>query len=250
MINNSSLNDNDANTAEAILNKKKQAFEKSLNTQIRKEKTANEEKGITIIKFAKYSASWNIDNKEPKAPVFLADVTIKKAGKYFLNISNEFEINNVLIQYFKNEKQIEPSQKITELLKNPVKLGEMDEVIKTLEDYYLAQGVEGFKISDMNIIGCFDYSTQAMVKDLESEEFQNLLMDHELGEAIATANFDMIDEKIINQYKIDEKEIFEEIDTLKPSKEFIILDADSSQHFAVLAAAKNLHLIIKGPPGA
>ena len=249
MINNSSLNDNDANTAEAILNKKKQAFEKSLNTQIRKEKTANEEKGITIIKFAKYSASWNIDNKEPKAPVFLADVTIKKAGKYFLNISNEFEINNVLIQYFKNEKQIEPSQKITELLKNPVKLGEMDEVIKTLEDYYLAQGVEGFKISDMNIIGCFDYSTQAMVKDLESEEFQNLMMDHELGEAIATANFDMIDEKIINQYKIDEKEIFEEIDTLKPSKEFIILDADSSQHFAVLAAAKNLHLIIKGPPG-
>ena len=249
MINNSSLNDNDANTAEAILNKKKQAFEKSLNTQIRKEKTANEEKGITIIKFAKYSASWNIDNKEPKAPVFLADVTIKKAGKYFLNISSEFEINNVLIQYFKNEKQIEPSQKITELLKNPVKLGEMDEVIKTLEDYYLAQGVEGFKISDMNIIGCFDYSTQAMVKDLESEEFQNLMMDHELGEAIATANFDMIDEKIINQYKIDEKEIFEEIDTLKPSKEFIILDADSSQHFAVLAAAKNLHLIIKGPPG-
>ena len=249
MINNSSLNDNDANTAEAILNKKKQAFEKSLNTQIRKEKTANEEKGITIIKFAKYSASWNIDNKEPKAPVFLADVTIKKAGKYFLNISSEFEINNVLIQYFKNEKQIEPSQKITELLKNPVKLGEMDEVIKTLEDYYLAQGVEGFKISDMNIIGCFDYSTQAMVKDLESEEFQNLMMDHELGEAIATANFDMIDEKIINQYKIDEKAIFEEIDTLKPSKEFIILDADSSQHFAVLAAAKNLHLIIKGPPG-
>ena len=97
MINNSSLNDNDANTAEAILNKKKQAFEKSLNTQIRKEKTANEEKGITIIKFAKYSASWNIDNKEPKAPVFLADVTIKKGGKYFLNISNEFEINNVSI---------------------------------------------------------------------------------------------------------------------------------------------------------
>ena len=249
MINNSSLDGSEANTAEGILNKKKQEFEKSLNTQIRKEKTANEEKGISIIKFAKFSASWNIDNKEPKAPVFLADVTIKKAGKYFLNISNEFEINNVLIQYFKNEKQIEPSQKITELLKNPVKLGEMDEVIKTLEDYYLAQGVEGFKISDMNIIGCFDYSTQAMVKDLESEEFQNLMMDHELGEAIATADFDMIDEKIINQYKIDEKEIFEEIDTLKPSKEFIILDADSSQHFAVLAAAKNLHLIIKGPPG-
>ena len=88
MINNSSLNDNDVNTAEAILNKKKQAFEKSLNTQIKKEKTANEEKGISIIKFAKYSAFWNIDNKEPKAPVFLADVTIKKAGKYFLNISN------------------------------------------------------------------------------------------------------------------------------------------------------------------
>ena len=37
MINNSSLNDSEANRAEVILNKKKQAFEKSLNTQIRKE---------------------------------------------------------------------------------------------------------------------------------------------------------------------------------------------------------------------
>ena len=249
MIARSSFSESNTDKTGEILNQKKKKFEKSLNTQIRKEKTANEEKGISIIKFAKFSASWNLENKEPKAPVFLADVTVRKSAKHFFNISNEFEINNVLIQYFKNEKKIEPSEKISELIKNPVKLGEMDEVIKTLENYYLDQGVEGFKISDMNIIGCFDYSTQAMVKDLESEEFQTLMMDHELGEAIATADFDKIDEKIVDQYKIDEKEIFEEIDTLKPSKEFIILDADSSQHFAILAAAKNLHLIIKGPPG-
>jgi superfamily I DNA and/or RNA helicase/very-short-patch-repair endonuclease len=246
---NSSQNEDVAKKAQDTLDQKKQNFEKSLNTQIRKEKSANEEKGISIIKFAKFSATWNVDNKQPKAPVFLADVTIRKSGKHFLNISNEFEINNVLIQYFKHERKIEPSPKITELMKNPVKLDEMSEVIKTLKKYYLNEGIHGFEITDMNFIGCFDYSTQAMVKDLESEEFQNLVMEHELGEAIATADFDKIDKKIIDQYKINDKDVYEEIDTLKPSKEFIILDADSSQHSAVLAAGKDLHLIIKGPPG-
>ena len=76
----------------------------------KKESAANEEKGVSVIKYAKHFVSWYEDGKDPKAPLFLSSISIKKRGKYKITISNEFEVNQVLIEYFKNEKGITPSK--------------------------------------------------------------------------------------------------------------------------------------------
>jgi hypothetical protein len=55
----------------------------------KKESAANEEKGVSVIKYARHFVSWNDNNKDPKAPLFLSSISIKKRGKYKITISNE-----------------------------------------------------------------------------------------------------------------------------------------------------------------
>ena len=97
------------------------------------------------------------------------------------------------------------------------------------------------------MLGYFDYSNLPMVSDLGSYEFEELFSDHELGEAIVTVDGDKIDQEIRDAYKVFPTD--EEIDTIKPSEEYLILDSDSSQQLPVLAAGKGFHLIVQGPPG-
>ena len=97
------------------------------------------------------------------------------------------------------------------------------------------------------MLGYFDYSNLPMVSDLGSSEFEELFSDHELGEAIVTVDGDKIDQEIRDAYKVFPTD--EEIDTIKPSEEYLILDSDSSQQLPVLAAGKGFHLIVQGPPG-
>ena len=214
----------------------------------KKESTANEEKGVSVIKYARHFVTWDDENKKPKAPLFLSSVSIKKRGKYKLTISNEFEVNQVLIEYFKNEKGILPSKEFEEkYIVDGIGINKFSEAIDAFKSYYVAQGVKSLKIKDKSMLGYFDYSNLPMVADLGSSEFEELFSDHELGEAIVTVNGDKIDEKIRDTYKVFPTD--EEIDTIKPSEEYLILDSDSSQQIPVLAAGKGFHLIVQGPPG-
>ena len=214
----------------------------------KKESTANEEKGVSVIKYARHFVTWDDENKKPKAPLFLSSVSIKKRGKYKLTISNEFEVNQVLIEYFKNEKGILPSKEFEEkYIVDGIGINKFSEAIDAFKSYYVAQGVKSLKIKDKSLFGYFDYSNLPMVADLGSSEFEELFSDHELGEAIVTVNGDKIDEKIRDTYKVFPTD--EEIDTIKPSEEYLILDSDSSQQIPVLAAGKGFHLIVQGPPG-
>lgn len=214
----------------------------------KKESVANEEKGVSVIKYARHFVSWNDNNKDPKAPLFLSSISIKKRGKYKITISNEFEVNQVLIEYFKNEKGILPSKEFEEkYIVEGLSVNKFSDAIQEFQSYYDAQGVKGLKIEDKSMLGYFDYSNLPMVSDLGSSEFEELFSDHELGEAIVAVDGDKIDEEIRDAYKVFPTD--EEIDTIKPSEEYLILDSDSSQQLPVLAAGKGFHLIVQGPPG-
>ena len=214
----------------------------------KKESAANEEKGVSVIKYAKHFVSWYEDGKDPKAPLFLSSISIKKRGKYKITISNEFEVNQVLIEYFKNEKGILPSKEFEEkYIVEGLSVNKFSDAIQEFQSYYDAQGVKGLKIEDKSMLGYFDYSNLPMVSDLGSSEFEELFSDHELGEAIVTVDGDKIDEEIRDEYKVFPTD--DEIDSIKPSEEYLILDSDSSQQLPVLAAGKGFHLIVQGPPG-
>ena len=214
----------------------------------KKESAANEEKGVSVIKYAKHFVSWYEDGKDPKAPLFLSSISIKKRGKYKITISNEFEVNQVLIEYFKNEKGILPSKEFEEkYIVEGLSVNKFSDAIQEFQSYYDAQGIKGLKIEDKSMLGYFDYSNLPMVSDLGSYEFEELFSDHELGEAIVTVDGDKIDQEIRDAYKVFPTD--EEIDTIKPSEEYLILDSDSSQQLPVIAAGKGFHLIVQGPPG-
>jgi len=240
---------NNSATLKEEYNEELKKFINGLRGLQTKEAVANEEKGVSIIKFVKYFVTWDEDNKVPKAPLFLSNISIKKSGKYKLSISNEFEINQVLIEYFKNEKAILPSKELEEkFISETININQFDEAIDLFEKHYLSEGVRGLKIEDSSMIGYFDYSNLPMVADLSSEEFEELVSEHELGEAIATVDSSKIDEEVKKQYRVSFPE-YEEIDQIIPSKEFLILDADSSQQLPILAAGKGFHLVVQGPPG-
>jgi len=214
-----------------------------------KESTANEEKGVSVIKFVKYFVTWNEDNKNPKAPLFLSSISIKKSGKYKISISNEFEINQVLIEYFKNEKAILPSKELEEkFISETFNINQFDEAINLFEKHYIKEGVDGLRIEDKSMFGYFDYSNLPMVADLGSDEFEELVAKHELGEAIATVDGTKIDQDIREQYRVSFPN-YDDIDKILPSEEFLILDADSSQQLPILAAGRGFHLVVQGPPG-
>ena len=81
-----------------------------------------------------------------------------------------------------------------------------------------------------------------MVKDLLSAG--DALMNNILITALAG------DEKSIRGLRDDVKEIdISEPDYIPPENEFLVLDADSSQQFAINAALKGQNLVIEGPPG-
>ena len=225
-------------------------FTNGLRGLQKKESEANEEKGVSVIKFVRYFVTWDEDNKKPWAPLFLSSISIKKSGKYKLTISNEFEINQVLIEYFKNENAILPSADLEEkFISEIININQFDEAIALFENHYKSEGVVGLKIKDRSLIGYFDYSNLPMVSDLGSEEFEELISEHELGEAIAAVDQEKIDKKILDDYSVGPFPEFKEIDKIIPSKEFLALDADSSQQLPILAAGKDFHLVIQGPPG-
>ena len=226
-------------------------FTNALKNLQKKESEANEEKGVSIIKFVKYFVTWSEDNKEPKAPLFLSPITIKKSGnKFKINISNEFQINQVLLQYFKNEHKISPSLELEELLKNDFfNISQFGKIIEVLEKHYSDFGIKNLTFHDRSMFGYFNYSNLPMVSDLDSEEFEELLSEHELGEAIATVDQGKIDKEILEQYQVNSFPEYQDIDNLLPSEEYLILDADSSQQLPILAAGKGFHLVVQGPPG-
>jgi len=217
----------------------------------KKESEANEEKGVSIIKFVKYFVTWSEENKDPKAPLFLSPISIKKSGnKYNINISNEFQINQVLLQYFKNEYKISPSSEIEELLKSDFfNINQFEETIEILKEHYSDFGIKNLTFHDKSMFGYFNYTNLPMVSDLDSEEFEELLSNHELGEAISTVDQRKIDKEILEQYQVNSFPEYEDIDDLLPSEEYLVLDADSSQQLPVLAAGNGFHLVVQGPPG-
>lgn len=244
--------ENKQSSEERLLEYKKKILTSVIDLQ-RREIQANEEKGISIIKYAKYYATWQDDDDyKPKSPVFFTEVNIPKkitsrSRKVVLEIGTEFKLNKVLIEYIKKNFDIKFSDDLNSLLNNNFKLLDLEKVKEKLSGFLANENIPGFEIIDMNLFGYFDYSKQAMVQDFESTEFIELIEDHELGKAIASPQNNPLSKEFYDAY--DDYPSFESIDEILPSKEYLILDADSSQQRPIMAASQDFDIVIQGPPG-
>ena len=150
--------------------------------------------------------------------------------------NNEPEVNPALVLYLKRKMGEEINE---DLLKLAQAEGE-----KMVRAYLLEEISDDlqFRIEDGYAMKNLRYLKFPMVKDLLSAG--DALMNNILITALAG------DEKSIRVLRDDVKEIdISEPDYIPPENEFLVLDADSSQQFAINAAIKGQNLVIEGPPG-
>jgi len=150
--------------------------------------------------------------------------------------NNEPEVNPALILYLKRKMGEEINE---DLLKLAQVEGE-----KMVRAYLLEEISDElqFRIEDGYAMKNLRYLKFPMVKDLLSAG--DALMNNILIRALTG------DVKSIRDLRDDVKEIdISEPDYIPPENEFLVLDADSSQQFAINAALEGQNLVIEGPPG-
>lgn len=215
-----------------------------------KAKVAKEERGIQTLHLAVGLATWRVDGggTPPNAPFLLVPLELAPEGgsqsDFTLKVNGELEINPVLIQKLKSD---------FDLALDPADLrvasGIVD-AIDTPEELDAALGwlnktcgrVADFDLTGRVVVGNFSYAKLPMVRDLE-ESLDAMVV----NDLIAALAGDTEAQKTIRAVGSD-VEISGPDDT-PSADEFLVLDADSSQNYAINAVLAGRNLIVRGPPG-
>lgn len=230
-------------------------FPDSVETQARRARTIRkkaqelfEERGLEALYLACGLATWESVGPIPAAPVLLAPIRLTPRGSaqedFDLEISGELEVNPTLLHLLQTEFKVSCSAE--ELLSHAEIEGAIDTpdelaaVYRWLEGH--ARSVPGFAVSERLVLGTFAYAKLPMVKDLEASE--EALVEHELIAALAgdAGARTAVRSRIAG---VDATEP----NRIPPADEFLILDADASQNWAINACLAGQDVIVRGPPG-
>jgi hypothetical protein len=210
-----------------------------------------EEKGIDTLYLAVGMSTWSAsDGGRPyAAPVLLFPAKIEERGRsgneLRISLDGDPRINPVLIHLLDEsfEIHIDPSSILNEC-------GGEDEsghwrvdqerVFAIIERNTIA--VPDFKVKPRAILANFQFAKMAMVEDLKKNG--NSISSSAIVAAIAG-------------HKTSREGLAEAVCDLEPtqlddrpaSDDFLVLDADSTQHRAVVMALKGQNCVIQGPPG-
>ncbi len=208
-----------------------------------------EERGLSTLHLAVGMASWTNTTGAavPSAPIMLRPLklspTTPALDDFELVPDGEMALNEALLQLMARQFGVEADRgELASLLD-----GEIDtpDEVRAVQQWLARQcsDVPGFAVRDARVLGTFAYAKLPMVLDLEDVD---QLATHDLVAALAGA--------VDARQAIRERQTVHEIsedqpDRLPPSDEFLVLDADASQSFAVNAVTAASDLVIKGPPG-
>lgn len=202
-----------------------------------------EEKGLDTLFMAIGTANWSVDSgPNPMAPIILVPISITPdgAGRWDFSIeqSGEPHLNPVLVHVLKTQHGVDLTE--DEELELPSSFAE----IQGLLNEFMVQwsNVRGLKVQPWVVISNFRYTNMPMVADLEN----NLaaFADNDFVAAIAgvkearEALAAKISDPPANKPDID-----------PPHSEFLILDADASQHRAINRILGGESIVVWGPPG-
>jgi hypothetical protein len=208
-----------------------------------------EERGLETLALACGLATW--ENKraswEPCAPVLLRQAALRPLGaaqdEFELSLIDEMEVNPTLLHLLKVDFDCDFDQ---ERLLDQID-GVIDEPWELHAAYdwmsEQAKRIPGFDVQPRLVLANFAYAKLPMVKDLEGA-FDELVA-HELIAAIAG------DEDAREKVRSagPGPDAIPSPDHVPLTDEFLVLDADSSQNYAINAVLAGENLIVRGPPG-
>ncbi|HWO82268.1 MAG TPA: AAA domain-containing protein [Solirubrobacterales bacterium] len=209
-----------------------------------------EERGLETLYLAVGMVTWTGQKSyaTPAAPVLLVPLRLAPKGaaqeEFELTVTGELEVNPTLLQMLKAEFEVECDPE--ELLGS----AGIEGVIDTPEELDVTfewlrkkcASVPGFEVSGRFVVGNFSYAKLPMVRDLEGA--LEAMAEHDLIAALAG---DSGAQEALRQQGAAEQ--IPDPDYTPPADEFLVLDADSSQNYAINAVLAGQSLIIKGPPG-
>ena len=208
-----------------------------------------EEKGLDTLYLGCGLATWENKRGEwaPKAPVLFRPAQLRPLGaaqdEFELSLVEEMDVNPSLLQLLKVDFECEPDpEDLVDRIEGVIdEAWELDAAYHWLKSNALR--VPGFDIERRLVLANFAYAKLPMVRDLENA-FDELVA-HELIAAIAG------DEEARDRVRASDvpPESIPAPDQLPLADEFLVLDADASQNYAINSVLAGASLIIKGPPG-
>lgn len=212
--------------------------------------TANfEEKGLETLSLACGLATWDKPRAawQPCAPVLLCQASLRPLGAaqddFELALTEGIEVNPTLLHALRVDFdcKVDPDALLDRIE------GAIDEPWELNETYdwmtEQARRVPGFSIDRRLVLANFAYARLPMVRDLENATEQ--LVANELIAALA--GDEQCRRAIRDQWPAPGD--IPSPDEISPEDEFLVLDADSSQNYAINGVLAGHSLIIKGPPG-
>ena len=203
-----------------------------------------EEKGIETLFMAIGLATWQVDSgTPPNAPVILLPIDVEATGAaardFRISFAGDSHLNPVLNHILRVEHDIKTDD-LDVAEDPPTDLKAFLALLDRLQESWMA--LPNLAIEPRVVVAIFSYSTMPLVTDLEqngelfaaSDIVAAIAGDREARAALASR----ICDPDPNQPDID-----------PPASEFLILDADSSQHMAINRVLGGESLIIQGPPG-
>jgi very-short-patch-repair endonuclease len=209
-----------------------------------------EERGLETLYLAVGMATWSGQKSAsaPAAPVLLVPLSLVPKGaaqeEFELTVTGELEVNPTFLQMLKAEYEIDCDP--AELLAS----AGIDGIIDTAEELDVTfawlrekcRSVPDFDVTERFVVGNFSYAKLPMVRDLEGA--LEAMAEHDLIAALAG---DSGAQEALRRAGSSEQ--IPSPDFTPPADEFLVLDADSSQNYAINAVLAGQSLIIKGPPG-
>ena len=214
---------------------------------IRKTALTNlEEKGIETLFAAVGLASWEVDaGTPPNAPVILLPLDVEPTGAaardFTIEVAGDAHLNPVLAHILRSEYDIETDDEEADVAEDPpTSLDGFVGLLSRFEESWKA--LPNLAIELRAVAANFSYSTMPLVADLEQNA--ELFATSDIVAAIAGDG----DARVALASRICDPEP-NQPDIDPPSKEFLVLDADSSQHVAINRVLGGESLVIQGPPG-
>jgi very-short-patch-repair endonuclease len=227
----------------------------------RKARENSEEKGLQTLYLAIGFATWNASDggRNPKAPVFLLPVTMKKKGRELtaleVQVAGEVRVNPVLLHVLSDEFNIKVTEE--ELLdsvtpkdaEGPAAAKEQmgasnlacyTEAVSALAGRFAK--VPAFATDFATVISNFSFAKLALVNDLKAAG--ELLNSNDVVAAIAG---DTQARGRLGSAQIDVNP--RSLDAKPADQEFCVVEADSSQQCAIAGIAAGQNAVIHGPPG-
>lgn len=208
-----------------------------------------EERGLQTLFLAWGMATWTnqMGTATPAAPVLLRQGSLSARGgageDFDLALPGEFEINPTLVHFLKTELKCNvTADQLLELLDQDAGMPDATMVFDHL--CKVAGDVPGFAVNERIVLGNFSYAKLPMVNDLDAALLGGELAANDLLAAIAG------DTGAVQALRLRHPVVAgDEPDRTPPADEFLVLDADASQSFAINTVVRGGDLVVEGPPG-